>query len=286
MKGSRDPEVKKTKDHQGQPRVFAAGALSWIPGRQEWLDGTVQIKDDGDPDTIVPDTFSVYARFQICLNTPNYTIFYDKVSIAQYIKEHGGKPYYGVALEKPYGAIHLALGGFYEEGKNEMAAFNPIYFLYHAFINYTFWQSQLRNSCMTARSLTVKAGKDGTISDGGPAFKRGTPLNTDSALEPFKSANDLHTPPAEPIIRIVHVSNIKRSDYAGSFVIRIHAKLPNSDNEYVEIGREAVLGCWNVAGCANCQDHLDENSFIAIDAKTMGTLKGSNGTEKDTEFIV
>lgn len=79
-----------------------------------------------------------------------------------------------------------------------------------------------------------------------------------------------YMPPKEPISRIVRVHNINRSDYAGSFVIRTHVKLP--DGGYVEVGPEAVLSRWNVAGCANYQNHLEENSFIPIDAKTIETL--------------
>ncbi|KAJ4316694.1 hypothetical protein N0V84_007742 [Fusarium piperis] len=295
-----------------------------------WMDGTVQIKDDCDPETRIPDTYSVYARFQICLKAPNYTVFSNKASMAQYIQEHGGEPHYGVALEEPHNAIHLALGGFYQKGvynadpilgangdmgENETAAFDPVFYLHHAFIDYTFWEWQRRHNCTATGSLTVEAGKDGTFSDGDPAFKKGTPLDMDSPLEPFKKPNGefctsrdmtdienqlgysygpgsldmdnkpaLHTPPTEPIVRIVHVSNIKRSDYAGSFVIRTHVDLP--DGGTIEIGREAVLSRWNVAGCANCQDHLDENSFIALDEKTMRALKGSNGAEKDIKFHV
>ncbi|KAM0295252.1 hypothetical protein HYE67_000285 [Fusarium culmorum] len=295
-----------------------------------WMDGTVDIKDDGDPLTRLhpPDTYSVYSRFQICLQAPNYTVFSNKDSMAKYIQDHGGKPHYGVALEEPHNAIHLALGGFYQKavynadpilgangdmGENETAAFDPIFYLHHAFIDYTFWQWQLRHKCTTAGSLTVEAGYDGTKSLGNPTFPKGTPLDMNSPLEPFKNptggfytskdVTDIteleysygpgsldieneagrYMPPKEPISRIVRVHNINRSDYAGSFVIRTHVKLP--DGGYVEVGREAVLSRWNVAGCANCQNHLEENSFIPIDAKTIETLKGENRVE-DIKFQV
>ncbi|EKJ70223.1 hypothetical protein FPSE_09597 [Fusarium pseudograminearum CS3096] len=80
-------------------------------------DGTVDIKDDGDPLTRLhpPDTYSIYFRFQICLKVPNYTIFSNKASMAKYIQDHGGKPHYGIAPEEPHNAIHLALGGSYQK---------------------------------------------------------------------------------------------------------------------------------------------------------------------------
>lgn len=295
-----------------------------------WMDGTVQIKEDGTPPTPIPDTYSVFARYQICLQAPNYTVFSNKASMAQYIKEHGGQPHYGVALEEPHNAIHLALGGFYQKGQynadailgangdmgeNETAAFDPIFYLHHAFVDYTFWQWQRRHNCTAAGSLTVEAGMKGTISLGDPTFPEGTPLDLKSPLEPFIRPNggffnsndvtdienqlgytygpgslDAHdgsgrySPPEEPIVRIARVSNISRSDYSGSFVIRTKVELP--DGQTVEIGREAVLSRWNVAGCSNCRDHLDEDSFIPLDESTMATLKGSERAERDIKFHV
>ncbi|KAF5593547.1 tyrosinase [Fusarium subglutinans] len=289
--------------------------------------GTVKITPDGDPKTTIPDTYSVYSRFQICLKAPNYTVFSNKASMAQYIIENGGQPHYGVALEEPHNAIHLALGGFYEKGnynadpflgangdmgENETAAFDPILYLHHAFIDYTFWQWQLRHDCTATGSLTVEAGKDGTISLGDPTFPKGTALDTNSPLNPFtKPSGGFYTsedvtdinklgysygrgsldndparfePPTEPIAKIARVHNVSRADYAGSFVIRTHVELPSG--EKVEVGREAVLSRWNVAGCRNCQDRLNENSFIAIDNKTMEVLKGNTDDEAKINFHV
>ncbi|KAF4331856.1 tyrosinase [Fusarium beomiforme] len=259
-----------------------------------WMDSTVKIPDDDkDPPTRKPDTYSVYARFQTCLKAPNYTVFSNKDSMAQYIKDHKNEGYFGVSLEEPHNAIHLALGGFYQKGEYNL---DPIFYLHHAFIDYTFWEWQRRHGRTAAGSLEVVAGMNGTISLGDPAFKKGTALNMDSPIEPFKDPNGnfytskgvtdieklgytygpgsldmenkpaLHAPHTEPIANIINIRNINRSDYSGSFVIRTHAHLLNGDR--VEIGREAVLSRWNVAGCANCQDHLNENSFITLDEKT------------------
>ncbi|KAF5250794.1 hypothetical protein FANTH_4066 [Fusarium anthophilum] len=206
-------------------------------------------------------------------------------------------------------AIHLALGGFYEKGnynadpilgangdmgENETAAFDPIFYLHYAFIDYTFWQWQLRHDCTATGSLTVEAGKDGTISLGDPTFPKGTTLDTKSPLDPFtKPGGGFYTsedvtdinklgysygrgsldndpasfePPTEPIAKIARVHNVSRADYAGSFVIRTYVELPS--------------------GCRNCQDHLNENSFIAIDNKTMEVLKGNTDDEAKINFHV
>jgi Zn-finger protein len=54
----------------------------------------------------------------------------------------------------------------------------------------------------------------------------------------------------------------------------------------VEVGREAVLSRWNVAGCRNCQDHLDENSFLVIHDKTLEVLKGNADDKEKIKFRV
>ncbi|RKL31424.1 hypothetical protein BFJ72_g11058 [Fusarium proliferatum] len=315
-----DRHNAKYMDHKTNTKILNSNVKAW-------MDGTVKITPDGDPDTTLPDTYSVYSRFQICLKAPNYTVFSNKASMAEWIIENHGEPHYGVALEEPHNAIHLALGGFYEKGnynadpilgangdmgENETAAFDPIFYLHHAFIDYTFWQWQLRHDKTANGSLTVEAGKKGTISLGDPTFPKGTALDTNSPLDPFKkpgggfyTSNDVtdinelgysygpgsldndparFEPPTEPIANIARVHNVSRADYAGSFVIRTHVELPSG--EKVEVGREAVLSRWNVAACRNCQDHLDENSFIAIDDKTMEVLKGNADDKEKIKFHV
>jgi tyrosinase len=225
--------------------------------------------------------------------------------------------------------MHLALGGFYQKGvynaspirgangdmgENETAAFDPIFYLHHAFVDYTFWQWQLRHNCTAAGSLTVEVGKDGTTSLGDPSFPKGTPLDMNSPLDPFKQpSGDFYTskdvtdinelgysygpgsldvanapgryvPPKEALAGIARVHNVRRSDYAGSFVIRTHVEM--ADGSTVEVGREAVLSRWNVGACRNCQDHLDENSFIAIDNKTMETLRDGLDDKEKIKFHV
>ncbi|KAF5655215.1 tyrosinase [Fusarium heterosporum] len=323
-------DKKKTEDHNSQYQNHEGNTKILNNNIKQWMDGTVEIKPDGNPKTKIPDTYSVFSRFQICLQAENYTIFSNKASMGQWIEERHQKPYYGVSLEEPHNAIHLAVGGFYQEGEynaspipgangdmgeNETAAFDPIFFLHHAFIDYTFWQWQLRHKCTTAGSLTIEAGKKGTTSMGNPVFKKGTTLDTDSPLAPFKQPNnefytskdvtdiekqldytygpgslDLfrtqghYTLPADSGAHILHIYNISRSDYSGSFVIRTSVDLPNGNT--VEIGREAVLSRWNVAGCANCQGHLNEDSFIAIDKDTMDILKGGEQDLQNIKFKV
>jgi tyrosinase len=91
-----------------------------------WLKQTVEIPDD-DVGTKQPDTFSVHARYLRCLLAPNYTVFSNNASQDQWIKDHGMEPlsHYVVSLESPHNAIHLAVGGFYQEDFPGLPASSP-----------------------------------------------------------------------------------------------------------------------------------------------------------------
>jgi tyrosinase len=308
----------KTEIHNAAFADVATNADYLNANLKAWLDGTVQILPDKDTPN-VPDTYSVAARYKISLDAPNYTVFSNKASMAQWIKKQSGSAH-GYALEDGHNAIHLAVGGFYQKnqynadpirgangdmGDNETAGFDPIFYLHHAFVDYVFWTWQRKHALTAKGSLTVDPTYDGTTSQGDPAFPKGTKLGTTSQLEPFKkpsgdgyftsedltdienldgdlaytyapgSLDVLLNPPKDglqapaPPLGVVHISDISRADRAGSFVIRTFARKPSG--EEVEIGRDAVLSRWSVAGCRNCQGHLDEHSFIRADE---GLVKG------------
>ena len=328
----------------------------------EWLLGTVEIPNDSE-DTRRPDTYSVLARFLRCLVAPNYTVFSNTASQTQWIKDHGQDPatsHYVVSLESPHNAIHLALGGFYQEGvynaspirgangdmgANEMAGFDPIFYFHHAFIDYTFsiWQ-RLWNSTKRG-DLTLIPDYPGTILEMGqpPNFPPGTHIQMTTPLLPFKKASgeyytsddatdiselgiaygpgsldalipegveparskkspfDIILPQvpdprklagsnpnvANPFSRTKWVHNISRTQYEGSFVIRLYAR--GHDGKEVEVGREPILSRWDVTGCANCQSHLDVNLYVPIDAATLDLLEGPadrTGKKAEIEWLV
>ena len=169
----------------------------------QWLLGTVDIPGD-DPEQ-KPDTYSVQLRFLRSLCAPNYTVFSNMASQNKWIEDHGQTPesHYVVSLESPHNAIHLAVGGFYQEGEfnagpipgangdmgdNETASFDPIFWFHHCFIDYTFsvWQ---RVSGHTKRgSLTVIRDYPGTILRTGqpPNYPRGTQIDMTTPLIPFE----------------------------------------------------------------------------------------------------
>jgi len=179
----------------------------------EWLLGTVKIPNDSK-NTPRPDTYSVYAKFLRCLAAPNYTVFSNTTSQNQWIRESVRDPktsHHVVALENPHNEIHLAVGGFYQKGlfnadpipgangdmgDNETAAFDPIFFFHHCFIDYTFSRWQLLWGRTKRGDLTLIPGYPGTFlgkGDGQPRdFPPGTTLYMTTPLDPFPyNSNDV-----------------------------------------------------------------------------------------------
>ena len=181
----------------------------------EWMLGTVKISDD-DVHTPQPDTYSVLSRYYRCLLAPNYTVFSNTSSQEQWIQDHGQQPssHYVVSLESPHNAIHLAVGGYYQKGiynadpilgangdmgDNETAAFDPIFYFHHCFVDYTFavWQ-RLWNLEKRGSLTVIKADPPypGTFLQEGqpPNFGIGTQLDMSTLLYPFEnSRRELYT---------------------------------------------------------------------------------------------
>jgi tyrosinase len=81
-------------------------------------------------------------------------------------------------------------------GANEMAGFDPIFYLHHCFIDYVFWEWQKRHGCTLRGSLNIIPGYPGTSSNEGSAayypdrdIESGTPLDLNTPLYPWKKAD-------------------------------------------------------------------------------------------------
>jgi len=90
-----------------------------------------------------------------------------------------------------------------------------------------------------------------------------------------------YAPNPFPFTKWVH--NISRTQYEGSFVVRLYAR--GHDGKEVEVDRQPILSRWNVKGCRNCQSHLEVDLYVPIDAATLKILEGSAGpTGKKSEI--
>jgi tyrosinase len=179
-------------------------------------------------------------------------------------------------------------------GENDTAAFDPIFYFHHCFIDLMFWRWQVKHN--QRDSLEIIQGYPGTnsIDSQGPTpgVAGGTWLTLDSPLDPFKNPNDPTKaitskelvnianlgyvyeyaqspgviPPITQPAPILTVGNINRATLRGSFVISAWAYLENKEKFLV--GAEAILSRWHVAGCQNCQSHLEVRAHIPMEGWT------------------
>ena len=205
---------RKTAEHNSAYTNQATNTDILNENVTQWLLGTVKIpKDPAYPDVAVPDTYSVRAKFYTCLDAPNFTVFSNTASQAQWTKdtrESDSLIHPTIfSLESPHNAIHLALGGFYERGvyhaspiegangdigDNNVAGFDPIFYFHHCYIDYVFSVWQKRKNLTTRGSLTVINSTPpypGTFLKKGqpPLHKKNDRLDMKTHLEPFKKSN-------------------------------------------------------------------------------------------------
>lgn len=144
-----------------------------------------------------------------CLDAPNYTVFSNTTSAAQWNDDvtKSGRPGATVkSVEGPHNGIHLAVGGFEipgqqdqspidgangDMGENETAAFDPFFFFHHCFIDLVFWRWQQRHGATD--ELDIIAGYEGSSSSDAqgptPGIEPNTPLGLGTPLYPFTKAD-------------------------------------------------------------------------------------------------
>ncbi|RVD89194.1 uncharacterized protein DFL_000210 [Arthrobotrys flagrans] len=276
-----------------------------------WLTGSIKITPDPGAPTRYPDTFSVYERFKRCLEAEKYNIFSNTTSQAYWIEKdgHAGRNYYE-SLESPHNAIHLAVGGFYvpgeydadeilgangDMGENDTAAFDPIFFFHHCFIDHVFWLWQQRNGKTNDLGLVLDYNDPGLNSTGVAGVAQGEMLSLDTKLYPFEytsrgvvnieqqlkytygpsSLSQYALPPDHggftiPSFRkklggTVEISGLSRDAISGSFVVEIRAsRTVNGKKEEHLVDRQAILSRWGIQGCLNCRNHLELKSFAPV----------------------
>lgn len=274
-----------------------------------WLNSSIVV--DGKP---VPT--NVTAKYVSCLDAPNYTVFSNTTSATQWNDNLPAGAPAVVPLESPHNSIHLAVGGFElpnifnvdaipgangDMGENDTAAFDPIFYFHHCFVDRVFWLWQKKHGCTD--HLDVIDGYPGTnsVDNQGPTpgVAPNSWLDMSSPLNPFKKTEagtqrpyasldcfnietqlgytygpgslEKHAqqevslsemiPEQAQAVRTVEVSGLNRASIPGSFVISTFATI---DGVRQLVGSEAVLSRWNVQGCANCQTHLQVKSFAPL----------------------
>jgi tyrosinase len=170
-----------------------------------WMNGPFPTTPKGRSKT------GTQALFEACLEAPNYTVFSNTTSAAEWNRDHPGTV---VSVEAPHNDLHLAVGGFDSKpidpnpadsrfeagliaeangdmGENNTAGLDPIFFFHHCNIDRMFWLWQKRNDA--TKELVLLDGYAGTnSSDGGgptPGVAPGVRLDMDSPLAPFMKSD-------------------------------------------------------------------------------------------------
>jgi tyrosinase len=150
-----------------------------------------------------------------CLKTHKYTIFSNNTSAQAwndqyYHDKENSEDKFRYSLETPHDGIHLALGGFEvpshvlsfvrnangDMGENNTAAFDPIFFFHHCFIDLVFWVWQTKHNSET--DLDIMENYPGTSSVDGqgptPGMTGADFLSMDTPLKPFHQWDDPDKP--------------------------------------------------------------------------------------------
>lgn len=163
-----------------------------------WLNATVVVKGAKSPGGHVAD------KYKACLDAPNFTVFSNTSSAAQWNEDRSGSgaPVI-VPLESPHNSIHLAVGGFDvpgvfnaspipgangDMGENDTAGLDPIFFFHHCFVDRVFWLWQKKHGVTDHLEIILEyPGTNSVDSQGAtPGTLPNSWLTLESPLEPFK----------------------------------------------------------------------------------------------------
>ena len=197
-------DIDDTTKHNADYQDYATNVQLLNENIKGWLSSHIVI--DGKPKPT-----NVLQKYHDCLNAPNYTVFSNTTSAAEWNDNPpGGDANKVVPLESPHNSIHLAVGGYDvrtgpnaqqdspidgangDMGENDTAGLDPIFFFHHAFVDRMFWLWQQRHGFTD--HLEVIAKYPGTNSVDGQNPTPGTAPNSwltlESPLDPFRITRD------------------------------------------------------------------------------------------------
>jgi tyrosinase len=180
-------------------------------------------------------------------------------------------------------------------GENDTAGLDPIFYFHHCFVDRVFWLWQKKNGFTDRLEIIPEYPGTNSVDNQGPTpgSAPNSWLTLESPLDPFRRKDggkeraytsldcinvetqlgytygpgsledhaELATLRSDSEAKVIRVSGINRARIRGSFLISAFA---NIGGERSHLGTEAVLSRWHVAGCANCQTHLEAKAFIGM----------------------
>ncbi|EFX00015.1 tyrosinase [Grosmannia clavigera kw1407] len=213
---------------------------------RDWLNNSITLSSGQKYST------NTACKYEQCLKAPSYTVFSNATSAAQYnddICNNTGGNYADsktgssngptssavVSLESAHNDMHLAVGGFSipgmgdfdpiigangDMGENDTAAFDPIFYFHHCFIDKVFWDWQKTwDSTLNSRTqLTIVPEYPGTNSVDSqgptPGVAGNTWLTMKSPLAPFTKNDEQDGDPltSNDVVNIVSQLGYKYYD--------------------------------------------------------------------------
>jgi tyrosinase len=205
LMGSQD--IEKTTAHNAQYPNYSYNVGLLNANIINWLTSYIEIGDGANRRRIATNVVHKYTE---CLAAPNYTVFSNTTSAAEWNGNlaTGGMPV--VPLESPHNSIHLAVGGYDvpagpnaggssqiafangDMGENDTASFDPIFFFHHCFVDRVFWLWQQRHRATDALDIIERYPGTNSVDNQGPTpgIAANSWLTLDSPLDPFRKPDD------------------------------------------------------------------------------------------------
>ncbi|HSI75543.1 MAG TPA: tyrosinase family protein [Lunatimonas sp.] len=196
-----EKDLKATKCHNSQYADYKKNVEILNKNVVQWLTSKIVVDNK-------PIETNVAKKYKDCLLAPNYTVFSNTTSAAEYNSsitldpsKKGQKIV--VPLESPHNSIHLAVGGYdypgasdispiaganADMGENNTAGLDPIFFFHHCNVDRMFWLWQKFNGHTDCLEIIDHYPGTNSVDNQGPT--PGTAPNSwltlSSPLDPFK----------------------------------------------------------------------------------------------------
>jgi tyrosinase len=189
-------EKAETDKHNAKYPSYAKNVGLLNKNIVNWLTSHIVVKGKKIPT-------NVKVKYEDCLKAPNYTVFSNTTSAAEWNTNPPNSAAPVVPLESPHNSIHLAVGGFDvpgqanyspiggangDMGENDTAGLDPIFFFHHCFIDRVFWLWQKRHGFTNHLDVIPEYPGTNSVDNQGPTpgIVPNSWLTLESPLNPFK----------------------------------------------------------------------------------------------------
>jgi tyrosinase len=203
-------EIAATKAHNDLYPDYDTNVRHLNNNVMNWLNSSIVVEGKKIETHVVK-------QFRDCLDAPNFTVFSNTTSAAEWNAERQaidpvtGQPVPGsykvvVPLESPHNSLHLAIGGCDipnynrspiegangDMGENDTAGLDPIFYFHHCNVDRMFWHWQKRHDATDKLEIIPEYPGTNTVDSQGPTpgFAPNSWLTLESPLAPFKHGSD------------------------------------------------------------------------------------------------